>query len=290
MKETIGFLGLGAMGFPMATNLIERGYSVIAWDPREDTRAAFCSKGGVEAAGQGEAASAEVVMISLPHSDVLVKVAMESLIPNVREGQVFVDFTTVVPGKVRALAEAFSGRGSSYLDCPVTGGPGGAEQRVLRVYAGGERNAFERVKPMLEATTEPEWVFYCGGSGCGQAVKGVNQLGMGLYHAAAMEAVHYGLAGGVSVETIKEAVGGDWGFRAAVKGICESIQHKRVKDIPIKYDQFEFFLNESKERGFSLPLVEFLSDLLTDEPRPILDANQYAPSYWDYLKQEASRS
>ena len=283
MNPSIGFLGLGAMGLPMARNLVERGFVVRAWDPREEARAAFASTGGIAAASENEATAGDVVLLSLPHSDLLVTFARESLLPKSRHGQVFVDFTTVIPREVRSLAKAFAERGACYLDCPVPGGPGGVEQRVLRVFAGGDVDAFERVRPLLEAISAPEWVFHCGGSGCGQSVKGVNQLGMGLIQAAAMEAVHYGIASGVPAGLIGRAVGGGGGFRGLVKGLCDQIEKDAASGIPIKYDQFGFFLDEAGDRGFDLPVVEFLYSLLKDQPTPVRDANQFAPSYWDYL-------
>lgn len=271
------------MGMPMACNLLEGGHAVTGWDPSEQARARFASAGGRLADSERAVCRCEVILMSLPHSTVLTRLADEVLLPEARKGQVFVDFTTVVPREVRRLAIEFAGHGAHYLDCPVTGGPQGVIDRLLRIYAGGDPEAFAAVRPLLDTVTAPTEVHYCGESGNGQVVKGVNQIGMGLVEAAAIEAVAYGVASGIPPEMLGKAVGGDDGFRILIRSFADRVAKLAGGGASIKYDQFEFFLDEAANRGFSLPIVAHLQELLANEPKTVRAANQDGPSYWDFL-------
>ena len=191
----LGFIGLGAMGGPMARNLLAAGYALTGFDIDADRLDATVEAG----AACGDSAAdvvqrSEVVLTSLRSSAVWVEVAEAALVPNAREGQAFIDLGTVAPPETRRLAAAFAERGASLLDVPVSGGPGGSTSGTLRMFAGGDRAVYERCRPILEVLGDPERVVYMGPSGAGQVAKGVNQLAMGLADAAYLEAIALGCA------------------------------------------------------------------------------------------------
>ena len=118
-------------------------------------------------------------MTSLPSSDAFVRLAADILLPQARV-QVFIDFGTPTPPEFRRLAAAFVQQGAYLVDAPVSGGPSGAKQGTLYVFVGGDAAVVEQCRPLLEVVGDPAKTTYCGASGAGQVVKGVNQLMMGL--------------------------------------------------------------------------------------------------------------
>jgi len=285
--EIIGFIGLGAMGGSMAGNLVKAGYTVHGFDTSKDRLDAFGATGGHPIASVPDVVrKADIVFTSLPSSEVLVSVADDMLLPNARKGQVFVDVGTVSPPQARRLSSAFGEKGAVFLDVPVTGGTGGAAAGTLRLFCGGEEAAFEAIKPILGVIGDPEYIAYCGPSGSGQVIKGVNQLAMGLVNAAFLESISFGVNAGVSLETIKNLVGGAEGWRAILTGMCKKIESGNGDHVGIKYGQYKYFLEEADSQGFSLPISGALKEFLAGAPEVIKEANRMSPSLWQELTKE----
>lgn len=285
MTPRIGFIGVGAMGGPMARNLLKAGYAVRAYD-RDAGRLAAALDAGAE--GATDAADAvrgsDVICLSLPSSDACVTVADTVLLPLLRPGQVVVDFGTTTPPETRRLAAAVAERGAAWIEAPVSGGVGGAERGRLRTFGGGDPDAFARVRPLLETVGGAEHLTYCGPSGCGQIVKGVNQLAMSLGAAAYLEAVAFGVRAGVAPDIIGEAVGADderW--RAMVRQMADAARDGRAGEIGVKFRELPYFLREAAESGFPLPLTEILYNFCDAGPRVVVDDNRPAPSFWHEL-------
>jgi 3-hydroxyisobutyrate dehydrogenase-like beta-hydroxyacid dehydrogenase len=134
---TIGFIGLGEMGGPMARNLVRAGYRVIGFD-LDGARLGALAQAGVEC---GEDAAdvvqrCEVIATSLPSSDSWVKLAENEILPHVRPGQLLIDFGTVTPPETRRLAASLHEQGCDLIDAPVSGGGSGAEQARLYMFVG----------------------------------------------------------------------------------------------------------------------------------------------------------
>lgn len=292
----LGFLGLGAMGGPMARNLVRAGYTVIGFDVKGE-RLLACAEAGVVPAGSEDevARRGDVVLTSLPSSESWVEVAERHLLPNARNGQVIIDLGTTTPPETRRLAQAFAEKGASLLDVPVSGGPRGVETRRLRMFVGGDEHVFAQHRPILEAIGGPEYVTYCGPSGCGQIVKGVNQLAMGLGAAAYLEAVAFGVMAGVDPETIRVAVGDTRGtdkWRDYVDFVAGQVSAGRGENIGVKFRELPYFLREAEEKGFALPLTRALFSFCNAGERVVIDDNRQAPSFWHELvksKREPAR-
>ncbi|MFW6162938.1 MAG: NAD(P)-dependent oxidoreductase [Planctomycetota bacterium] len=256
---TLGFIGLGAMGGPMAANLLAAGYPLTAFDIAADRLDAAVEAG----AARGESAAAvvargEIVLTSLRSSAVWVEVAEGELIPNAREGQVFIDLGTVAPPATRRLAAAFAAKGASLLDVPVSGGPGGSASGTLRMFAGGHRAVYDRCWPLLEVLGDPERIVYMGPSGAGQVAKGVNQLAMGLADAAYLEALAFGVRAGIDPEALAQAVGGDEGWRGHFARLAKRVARGEGESCYVKFPELPYFLAEAAERGQPMPLMEAL--------------------------------
>jgi len=284
MRPPLGFLGLGAMGGPMVRSLLRAGYAVHAFDLAPERLAAVVAAGAV---GEGSAAAvvaaAEVVLTSLPSSDAFVRLADGTLLPAIRPGQLVVDLGTTTPPETRRLAAAFAAKGAALLDVPVSGGPGGAERADLYLFAGGDEASFRRARPILEAIGGGERLIWCGPSGAGQVVKGVNQLMMGLGNAAYLEALAFGVRAGVDAAVIDRAIGQEGRWRADFHAVAERAARGEGEQVGVKFRELPYFLNEARQRGFALPLTETLLAFCDAGERIVVDDKRPAPSFWHEL-------
>jgi|SRR5688500_1862899 len=283
---TLGFIGLGAMGGHFARNLVGAGWSVMGYDLSADRLLDAVAGGVARAETPREVVeTADVVLTSLPSSEVWVHVARSVLVPRARLGQLFIDVGTVAPPETRRVAAELAGRGAALVDAPLSGGPRGAESGSCFVFAGGEREAFERARPILEVFGGGAGggrLTYCGLSGSGQVTKGVNQLAMGLGAAAYLEAVAFGVNAGVDPEALAEAVGDTTGWRAMVRGTASRIAAGHGEEIGVKFRELPYFLQEARESDFPLPLTELLYAICDSGERVTVDDNRPAPSfYWE---------
>ena len=178
MAQTIGFIGLGNMGGPMAANLARAGHAVRGFDLVPASLDA-AREAGVAVAGSAlEAAEgADVVVTMLPAGKHVVEVWTQ-LAGAVPAGTLLIDSSTIdvdSARKAHALAEA---RGCPSIDAPVSGGTGGAKAATLTFMAGGSAEAFARAEPVLKAMGKS--VFHCGEAGAGQAAKICNNMILGI--------------------------------------------------------------------------------------------------------------
>ncbi len=282
--ESIGFAGLGVMGGGMAANLLKAGYAVTGYDLDEEAMDRFAKAGGGKAPSAGEVVkNNRMVLSSLTDSETSVKVAEEVFLPRAREGQVFIELGTVAPPEQRRLAAAFAEKGAALLDAPVTGGAGGAAAGTLRVFAAGAKETFESCRPVFEAIGDPRHVHYCGSAGSGQVVKAVNQLGMGLVNAALLEAISFGINAGLPAALLREAAGGESGWRRQLSELCDAVERGDAVHAGIKAIQYPYFLDEAESRNFQLPVTRALRDFLRDAPLVTSEANRPSPSFWKEL-------
>lgn len=206
---SVGFVGLGKMGVPMVRRLISAGFAVHGANRSPaivDTLAAEGMHAAQSAREVGE--RAEVVLTALPTEDSVSEVA-DALLEVARDGQVFVEHSTISPGLSRSVAARATEQGVGYLDAPVSGGPAGAEAGTLTVMVGGDKAVLADVQPVVATFGNP--IRHCGDVGTGQVIKLVNQLLVGLHTVAAAEAAAFGSRLGADLSTILEVVGTSFG-------------------------------------------------------------------------------
>jgi len=190
MKMSIGFIGLGLMGKPMAQNLLKAGFPLTVWN-RTASKADDLVRGGAKLAKNprevAEQSNLLITIVSDPPAveEVLFK---DAALAALRKGSVLVDSSTVSPELARKVAAACKERGVDFLDAPVTGGTWGAEKGELVFMIGGEKSVYERVKPALEAMGKR--FFLLGTNGAGQTIK----LAMNLLYALEVQAFAESLA------------------------------------------------------------------------------------------------
>jgi len=189
-RGPVGFVGLGAIGAPIAEALLDAGHELLVCDSRHEATEPFAGRAAVaETAGEvGDAA--EVVLASLPTPDVVREVGLQVF--GRAAVRTFVDLSTTGPTAAAGLAASAGAAGIEYLDAPVSGGVAGARARTLTVMASGDEGVFERVRPLLEAFASN--VFHVGADpGQGQLVKLLNNLLSATAMAITAEAITFGI-------------------------------------------------------------------------------------------------
>ena len=182
----IGFVGLGNMGGPMAANLVKAGHAVVGFDLAPAARASAEAAGATVAADPVVVANeAEVVVTMLPGGAQLLEV-WRVLAETAAPGTLLVDCSTVDVTSAREAHALAAARGLAALDAPVSGGVGGAVAASLTFMVGGEAEAVERARPVLDAMGKR--VVHCGAGGAGQAAKACNNMVLGISMIALAEA------------------------------------------------------------------------------------------------------
>jgi len=175
---TIGFIGLGNMGAPMAANLVKAGHAVTGYDLNPTALEALSKAGCKVASSAADAVrGASVVITMLPAGEHVRDVYLHQggLIDVTREaGPLLIDCSTIDVDTARAVTAAAETAGLAMLDAPVSGGTAGAQNATLTFMVGGTEDAFTRGKPVLEAMGKN--IFHAGGPGAGQAVKICNNM------------------------------------------------------------------------------------------------------------------
>ena len=225
MAKTVGFVGLGRMGCPMASNIARAGFDLVAYDLNPDAVAAVVEAGGRAAASAAEAASqADVIFTMLPNSQHVQGVVEGEILPSLKQGGIVVDMSTIDPGRTVEIAAELAGRDIGFVDAPVSGGEKGAIEGNLSVMAGGSEADFARALPLLQVVGER--ITHVGPAGAGQMVKACNQLLVGSNLMAIAEAMVLAERSGlVSPAVMREAVTG--GF---ADSRCLQVHGQRMVD------------------------------------------------------------
>ena len=208
MKETIGFIGLGIMGRPMAKNLIKAGYAVTAYDRNKDKVADVALAGGTAAANVAQAAGQDVVITMLQNSPNVREVALgaSGIAEAAKPGTLFIDMSSINPLVSQEISAALQPHGITMLDAPVSGGEPKAIDGTLSFMVGGKQEVFDQVRPVLEKMGAS--VVLCGGIGAGNVTKLCNQVVVAVNIAAVGEALMLGQKAGVAPDAIYRAIRG----------------------------------------------------------------------------------
>ncbi len=206
---TVGFIGLGIMGGPMAANLVKAGFDVIGYNRSRDKVDALISVGGQGADGvAGAVRGADIVITMVPDSNDVEAVTSgeNGIFANAKEGTLYIDMSSIRPDVSVRVAELGRQRGLRVLDAPVSGGEVGAVEASLSIMVGGEAADFEAAKPVLEAVGKT--IIHVGPAGAGQTVKAANQLIVAGNIELVAEAIVFLEAYGVDMEAALEVLGG----------------------------------------------------------------------------------
>ena len=214
VKPAVGFIGIGAMGEPMALNLIKAGYQLTVYARRAEAAAALVKAGAALAATPAEVARASAIVVTMVTTAAdceQVTLGAQGIIEGAAAGAVVIDMATISPLAARRIAEALATRGIEHIDAPVSGGPMGARDGTLSIMAGGADAVFARVKPLFEAIGKT--VLHMGDHGAGQVTKACNQLSLTVTLQGVAEAINLAARCGVDPVKVREAMLG--GFAAS---------------------------------------------------------------------------
>lgn len=213
--ERVSFVGLGIMGRPMAENLIRAGFSVTVWNRSEPRTRPLVDLGARAAHSPADAAAAsEVTVTCVTDSPDVLDVALgeHGIVHGAPAGSIYIDCSTIAPAVARDVAARMGEKGVAMLDAPVSGGDVGARAGTLAIMVGGDPDAFERGRPVLQAMGKT--IVHVGPSGSGQVVKLCNQVAGGLNLLAMAEAVSLARRAGVDplkmLEVVAAGAAGSW--------------------------------------------------------------------------------
>lgn len=233
----VGFIGLGLMGAGMASNLQKAGFKLVVHDLSRQAASVHLNNGAVWAASPREVAEqCDVIFTSLPAPPDVDAVALgkDGLIEGIKPGAAFFDLSTNAVAGVRALAEHFTAKGAHMLDAPVSGGPAGANSGKLAIWVGGDKAAFDKFKPMLDAMGDQ--ARYIGPIGAGSVAKLVHNCTSAVMNAALAEVFTLGIKAGVEPLALWQAV------RQGATGRKRSFDRLAEKFLPGIYDPPTFAL------------------------------------------------
>jgi 3-hydroxyisobutyrate dehydrogenase/2-hydroxy-3-oxopropionate reductase len=261
----LGFVGLGNMGRPMVRRLLAAGHVVHVHSRSPGPVQEVVALGAVSAGSSAAVAGrAEIVLTALPTPDDVDQVYAEML-AEMREGELFVEHSTIRPSQAQRWAAALAERGARYLDAPVSGGPTGAAAGTLTVMVGGDKAAFEAARPIFRAFGSV--VTWCGPTGSGEKVKLVNQLLVAIHALASAEAAALSVAMGADLESTLDVVSQSWGAstilaRNAPRYIARDFAG--AAPIRILLKDIGLILDEAVELGIELPLGRLVQQRLIE--------------------------
>ena len=213
--DTIGWIGLGIMGAPMARNLLNAGHQVLAWNRSAERLETAVADGAQRAASPADVASrSDIVIACVTASADLEEVALgpHGVIDGIRGGSVFVDMSTISPAVARDVSTRLEEKGVAMLDAPISGGEQGAIDGTLSIMVGGSAEALERVRPTFEVLGST--VTHCGPTGAGQTVKLCNQIAVCINNLAMAEALVFcersGVDPSIMLSAITQGAAGSW--------------------------------------------------------------------------------
>jgi 3-hydroxyisobutyrate dehydrogenase-like beta-hydroxyacid dehydrogenase len=256
MTLSVGFIGLGLMGKPMARNLLKAGFPVTVWNRTPAKAQELLSDGAKLAANpRGVAEHADVLITIVSDPPALEEVLFaKGALAALRRGGTLIDSSTVSPDLARKVAAACAERGIDFLDAPVTGGTWGAEKGELVYMIGGTSAVFERMKPLLEKMGKR--FFLVGPNGAGQTVKLAMNLLLALEVDALAEALALVGAAGIQGERLVEVMQSSMG-RAPLLDVKAPLflKHEFPASFPLRlmHKDMRLALELARELGIQLP-------------------------------------
>ncbi|MEB3335247.1 MAG: NAD(P)-dependent oxidoreductase [Cyanobacteriota bacterium] len=262
------FIGLGALGAPMAANLLAAGVPLIVHNRSREREGPLVAAGAQGAASPAAAAAAaRVVMLCLSDGPAVEAVLLgpggvvEALASGPRECRpLVIDCSTIEPSRTRDLAERLARRGIDWLDAPVTGGTEGARAGTLSVLVGGAAEALERARPLLEVVGET--ITHFGEAGAGQRAKAVNQILVAGSYAAVAEAMALGQRLGLPMDDLRRALArgaaGSWALEHRAAGMVAG-QFPLGFRLALHRKDLAIALAAAEEAGVELPVCRLVA-------------------------------
>jgi 3-hydroxyisobutyrate dehydrogenase len=249
-KPTIGFIGLGLMGAPMAQNILKKGFPLVVYNRNPKRVAPFkklkCTIAS-SAAEVGRQSDIIITVVTGPKDVEQVILGKAGVVEGAKKGSIIIDMSTIGPQAAREIAATLSNYKTEFLDAPVTGGTHGAEAGTLTIFVGGNKSTYKKALPVLEAMGKN--IVYCGDLGTGQATKLVNNLIVGETLAALAEGFLLGEAQGLTRKQIMQ-------FLGEVPALSPMMKTRLDKMVKGKYDVTFSVANMYKDLDLALKEIQ----------------------------------
>jgi 3-hydroxyisobutyrate dehydrogenase-like beta-hydroxyacid dehydrogenase len=260
----IGFIGLGAMGKPMALNLVKAGMPVTVTYHRNRAPAEELEKAGAQLVDSvAEVARGSDVVVTVLPADREIREVYSELIDNLKSGSVCIDMTTAMPQTIIEMAEQASKNGIKVLDAPVSGGVTRAESGSLTIMVGGEKETIESCRPVLEAMGEK--IFITGEVGSGKGIKMINQILNAGNTYIASEALVLAKKLGIDLNTLCEVIGassgGSWVFQNVIPKFVIPKNFKPGFKLNLMKKDIDLSIQSAKEEALSLPVTSLIGQI-----------------------------
>jgi 2-hydroxy-3-oxopropionate reductase len=266
-NPTIGFIGLGIMGKPMARNLMKAGYRLVVHN-RSRGAVEELSKEGAETAFSSQEVSerSEVIITMLPDSpDVeLVYAGEQGVFAGAKPGALLIDMSSISPVVTRKLAAGADKRGFEMIDAPVSGGEAGAISATLSIMIGGKASAVERAMPIFEVLGKN--IVHVGDAGAGQVTKAVNQMVVGTTIAIVSEALVLAAKAGVDPAKVRQALLGGFAQSKILEVHGQKMLERNFKPgfrIRLHEKDMKIALASGAEYGVPLMVTSEVAQMMT---------------------------
>ena len=251
----VGFVGLGIMGRPMATNLIAAGHTLYLAS-RSGVPAEFTGKATACEHAEAVARAADVVITMVPDTPHVEEALFGShgVAAGLSSGKLVIDMSSIAPMATREFAQRINALGCDYLDAPVSGGEVGARNAALTIMVGGPEAAFERARPLLEAMGKN--ITRVGGNGDGQVCKIANQIIVALNIEAVAEALVFAAKAGANPARVRQALMGGFASSRVLEVHGERMLKRTFAPgfrIELHQKDLSLALNAARSLGVSLP-------------------------------------
>ncbi|MBV9607333.1 MAG: 2-hydroxy-3-oxopropionate reductase [Solirubrobacterales bacterium] len=266
-EETVGFIGLGIMGGPMAGNLLRAGYPLVVHNRTRAKEQELVSAGAAAADSPREVASqCDVLITMLPDSPDVEEVYLDSdrgVIAGAKAGQLLIDMSSIAPAVARAVCDAAREAGAEALDAPVSGGDVGAREGTLSIMVGGSDDGFKRAQPLLDVLGET--VIHLGPPGAGQTAKACNQILVAVTIEAVSEALVLASKAGVDPDRLIEVLsGGLSGNRVMEVRRRNFLEHDFTPGfkLSLHHKDLGIALRTARELGVYVPTTAIVDQML----------------------------
>ena len=266
-NSTIGFMGLGIMGKPMARNLLKAGYSLVVHNRSRAAVDELSREGATVATSPQEvAAQSDVVITMLPDSpDVeLVYAGEQGVFVRVKPQTLLIDMSSISPVVARKLATEAKRRGCDLLDAPVSGGEAGAISATLSIMIGGKANAVERAMPIFQALGKN--IVHVGDAGAGQVTKAANQMVVGTTLAIVSEALVLAAKAGVDPAKVRQALLGGFAQSKILEAHGQKMLERNFRPgfrIRLHEKDMKIALAAGSEYGVPLMVTSQVAQIMT---------------------------
>lgn len=266
MDPSIGFIGLGIMGKPMARNLIKAGYSLTVYNRSAGPMQELADDGATQASSSKEVAqNTDVIITMLPDSPDSEKVILggEGVLEGARKGSIIIDMSSIAPLTSRKIAEEASRKGVEMLDAPVSGGEPGAIAGTLAIMVGGKQDVFDRCLPILDVMGRS--VVRVGDVGAGNFVKLANQIIVAANIEAIGEAFVLAQKAGIEPELAFQAIRGGLAGSNALEAKAPMIMERNFNPgfrIRLHQKDLHNALLTAKDLGVPLPVTSLVQQML----------------------------